>query len=137
MIVRAWSSVKINGSAGSRGDGKKSAYQSSSTHPSDGKSSGCCGFHGTYTALRCEYLPGFDPSAAGASVAGAFQRRSCCPFGVTPYVSIVNRSSKTNIGELMLQYGGGGHENAGTCQVANDQAADVLQKLVKKINSDG
>jgi nanoRNase/pAp phosphatase (c-di-AMP/oligoRNAs hydrolase) len=51
--------------------------------------------------------------------------------------SIVNRSSKTNIGELMLQYGGGGHENAGTCQVANDQAADVLPKLVKKINSDG
>ena len=35
------------------------------------------------------------------------------------------------------KYGGGGHENAGTCQVANDQAADVLQKLVKKINSDG
>jgi nanoRNase/pAp phosphatase (c-di-AMP/oligoRNAs hydrolase) len=31
--------------------------------------------------------------------------------------SILNRSSKTNIGALMLEYGGGGHENAGTCQV--------------------
>jgi hypothetical protein len=51
--------------------------------------------------------------------------------------SILNRTSKTNIGELMLQYGGGGHENAGTCQVANDQAADVLGKLIKKINGDG
>jgi len=51
--------------------------------------------------------------------------------------SILNRTSKTNIGELMLQYGGGGHENAGTCQVANDNAADVLQELIKKINSDG
>ena len=51
--------------------------------------------------------------------------------------SIINRSSKTNIGELMLQYGGGGHENAGTCQVANDQAEQVLQKLIQKINADG
>jgi nanoRNase/pAp phosphatase (c-di-AMP/oligoRNAs hydrolase) len=51
--------------------------------------------------------------------------------------SIVNRSSKTNIGELMLQYGGGGHQNAGTCQVENDRAAQVLQELVKKINADG
>ncbi|MBI3524567.1 MAG: exopolyphosphatase [Betaproteobacteria bacterium] len=51
--------------------------------------------------------------------------------------SIVNRSSKTNIGELMLQYGGGGHENAGTCQVANDEAEQVLKKLIRKINADG
>ena len=34
--------------------------------------------------------------------------------------SIVNRTAKTNVGELMLKYGGGGHENAGTCQVEND-----------------
>jgi nanoRNase/pAp phosphatase (c-di-AMP/oligoRNAs hydrolase) len=51
--------------------------------------------------------------------------------------SITNRSSKTNIGELMLSYGGGGHENAGTCQVENDRAATVLQELVTKINQDG
>jgi nanoRNase/pAp phosphatase (c-di-AMP/oligoRNAs hydrolase) len=51
--------------------------------------------------------------------------------------SILNRSSRTNIGELMLQYGGGGHENAGTCQVANDQAESVLKELVAKINVDG
>ncbi|MDX8378506.1 MAG: exopolyphosphatase [Gallionella sp.] len=51
--------------------------------------------------------------------------------------SIVNRSSKSNIGELMLQYAGGGHENAGTCQIANDSAAAVLQELIVKINSDG
>ena len=50
--------------------------------------------------------------------------------------SIVNRSSKTNIGELMLQYGGGGHQNAGTCQVDNDQAEAVLKELIIKINSD-
>lgn len=51
--------------------------------------------------------------------------------------SIVNRSSNTDIGELMLKYGGGGHKNAGTCQVANDKAEDVLQELIGKINADG
>lgn len=51
--------------------------------------------------------------------------------------SIFNRTSKTNIGEFMLQYGGGGHVNAGTCQVDNDQADLVLQQLIQKINIDG
>ena len=42
--------------------------------------------------------------------------------------SILDRSSRTNIGALMLEYGGGGHENAGTCQVANEEAeADVAE----------
>jgi len=51
--------------------------------------------------------------------------------------SIINRSSATNVGELMLQYGGGGHENAGTCQIDNDKAEAVLKELVAKINADG
>lgn len=51
--------------------------------------------------------------------------------------SILNRSSHTNIGDLMLTYGGGGHENAGTCQVENEQAEAVLQQLIAKINADG
>ena len=51
--------------------------------------------------------------------------------------SITNRSSNTNIGELMLHYQGGGHENAGTCQISNDQADRVLRELVTRINADG
>jgi nanoRNase/pAp phosphatase (c-di-AMP/oligoRNAs hydrolase) len=51
--------------------------------------------------------------------------------------SITNRSSNTNVGELMLSYGGGGHANAGTCQVENERAADVLQALISKINAEG
>lgn len=51
--------------------------------------------------------------------------------------SILNRSSKTNIGPLMLEFGGGGHENAGTCQVANEQAEQVLATLASRINQDG
>ena len=56
---------------------------------------------------------------------------------ITPATSIVDRGSKTNVGELMLQYGGGGHDAAGTCQVENDDAARVLTELVHKINADG
>ncbi len=51
--------------------------------------------------------------------------------------SILNRSSRTNIGALMLEYGGGGHENAGTCQVSNALAEDVLAALISRIVIDG
>lgn len=51
--------------------------------------------------------------------------------------SILDRSSNTNIGELCLRYGGGGHLNAGTCQVNNDQAERVLDELIESINLDG
>lgn len=51
--------------------------------------------------------------------------------------SILDRSSKTNVGELMLEYGGGGHEAAGTCQIANDKADEVLRELIARINADG
>lgn len=51
--------------------------------------------------------------------------------------SIFKRQSKTNVGELMLKYGGGGHINAGTCQIENNQAENVMKELIKKINQDG
>lgn len=51
--------------------------------------------------------------------------------------SIVNKTSRTNIGKLMLSYGGGGHENAGTCQVDNDIAENVMKNIIHKINFDG
>lgn len=51
--------------------------------------------------------------------------------------SIVNRSSNTNIGELMLKFGGGGHENAGTCQIEIEKAEAALEEIISKINSDG
>ncbi len=51
--------------------------------------------------------------------------------------SIVDRSSETDIGALMLTYGGGGHEAAGTCQVANDKAECVLSELIERVNVDG
>ncbi len=51
--------------------------------------------------------------------------------------SILDRSSKTNVGEEMLEYGGGGHDAAGTCQVDNDKADEILGELIKKIAADG
>jgi len=51
--------------------------------------------------------------------------------------SIFDRSAKTDIGTLMLKYGGGGHAAAGTCQVPNDQSAKILAELIEAINSDG
>jgi len=49
--------------------------------------------------------------------------------------SIVNRSLTLNIGELMLQYSGGGHAKAGTCQVPADQAKTVLTELIQQLNA--
>ena len=51
--------------------------------------------------------------------------------------SIINRSSKTNIGELMLRYGGGGHNAAGTCQIENEKAEAILEELITIITNEG
>jgi nanoRNase/pAp phosphatase (c-di-AMP/oligoRNAs hydrolase) len=47
--------------------------------------------------------------------------------------SIVNRSSKANIGDIMLSYNGGGHMAAGTCQVPHDVADAVLEDIVETL----
>ncbi len=48
--------------------------------------------------------------------------------------SIFNKDSSLNIGELMLSYGGGGHKNAGTCQIEHEDADSSLEAIVDKIN---
>lgn len=49
--------------------------------------------------------------------------------------SILNRSNKVDIGALMREYGGGGHENVGTCQVRADQVQQVVADIIAKMNS--
>jgi nanoRNase/pAp phosphatase (c-di-AMP/oligoRNAs hydrolase) len=51
--------------------------------------------------------------------------------------SIFNRTSRTNVGEIALANGGGGHMNAGTCQVANEEADAIAQAIVARLNADG
>jgi nanoRNase/pAp phosphatase (c-di-AMP/oligoRNAs hydrolase) len=49
--------------------------------------------------------------------------------------SILNRSNHFDIGALMLGgYGGGGHLNAGTCQVAHEDAERSLGEIVSALN---
>ena len=47
--------------------------------------------------------------------------------------SIFDKSSMANVGELMLEYGGGGHDAAGTCQIENDRADTVIAELVDRL----
>jgi nanoRNase/pAp phosphatase (c-di-AMP/oligoRNAs hydrolase) len=47
--------------------------------------------------------------------------------------SIINKSSKVNIGDIMLEYGGGGHKNAGTCQVSHEAAPIIVKEIIKKL----
>ena len=49
--------------------------------------------------------------------------------------SIFNATSLANIGEILLEYGGGGHTAAGTCQVDNDKADAIIDEIVEKIRS--
>jgi nanoRNase/pAp phosphatase (c-di-AMP/oligoRNAs hydrolase) len=51
--------------------------------------------------------------------------------------SILDRSSKTDIGGLMLGYDGGGHHAAGTCQIDNARAEAVLKELIARIGAEG
>lgn len=51
--------------------------------------------------------------------------------------SILNKTSKTSVGTLCLEYGGGGHDAAGTCQIGNDRSDEVLDTLIKRITKDG
>ncbi len=48
--------------------------------------------------------------------------------------SIFNKTSKADIGELCLSYGGGGHANAGTCQLENDEIEEKLPAIIEALN---
>ena len=50
--------------------------------------------------------------------------------------SILDKRSNANIGELCLKYGGGGHANAGTCQLDNDKVDDLLPDIIAALNKD-
>ena len=58
-----------------------------------------------------------------------------CPIAVGH--SILKRTSKTNVGRLLLSYGGGGHKMVGTCQVDYAKADEVIAELVAKMKADG
>ena len=51
--------------------------------------------------------------------------------------SIFNRTSRTNVGKLMLQFSGGGHEMVGTCQVPAARWEEALDSMIASILNDG
>lgn len=51
--------------------------------------------------------------------------------------SILNKTSKTHVGDLCLANGGGGHNAAGTCQIGNLKADQKIEEIIAQINKDG
>ena len=49
--------------------------------------------------------------------------------------SIFNKTSEVDIGELCLRYGGGGHRNAGTCQMDNEVVDRELPAILEALNA--
>jgi len=49
--------------------------------------------------------------------------------------SVINRTSSVDVGNLLVEYGGGGHTQVGTCQVPHEDVDDVLVKLLEHIHS--
>ncbi|MBQ9119006.1 MAG: exopolyphosphatase [Lachnospiraceae bacterium] len=47
--------------------------------------------------------------------------------------SILNRTSKVNVGSLMLKYNGGGHEKVGTCQFSNENMDVDMPKMLAEL----
>jgi nanoRNase/pAp phosphatase (c-di-AMP/oligoRNAs hydrolase) len=51
--------------------------------------------------------------------------------------SILNRTCKTSIGDMLAGYGGGGHQGAGTCQVSPAEADRVLAEIIETLKRNG
>ncbi|MGE4505184.1 MAG: exopolyphosphatase [Desulfovibrionaceae bacterium] len=47
--------------------------------------------------------------------------------------SVTNRTCETDVGALMLEFGGGGHRAVGTCQVDAQAAEKTRQQLIKRL----
>jgi len=59
-------------------------------------------------------------------VVDGFQKQNC---SIACGHSIITKTCKTHVGFLMREYGGGGHEAAGTCQVPYKDADRVIGEL--------
>jgi nanoRNase/pAp phosphatase (c-di-AMP/oligoRNAs hydrolase) len=65
-------------------------------------------------------------------VAGGFRKQNTA---VMIGKSIVNKASNVDIGAICLSHGGGGHRNAGTCQLENDEVDEKLPGIIKALNA--
>lgn len=49
--------------------------------------------------------------------------------------SIMNRTSKVDVGSLMLKYHGGGHRKVGTCQFSDEEMGTELPKMLEELKA--
>ncbi|MCL2043929.1 MAG: exopolyphosphatase [Treponema sp.] len=52
---------------------------------------------------------------------------------ITVGYSVINRSATVDVGSLMLNYGGGGHTQVGTCQVPYEDADRIIAEILEKV----
>lgn len=74
----------------------------------------------------------YPEAQVSVHVAWGFQKQNTA---VMIGKSILNKASNADIGELCLKYGGGGHRNAGTCQLANDAVDEILPQIIEALNA--
>lgn len=87
-----------------------------------------------YAGNRFVLYTMFPTANISIQVMWGFQRQNVV---LTCGHSIINRTSKTDVGSLMLEHGGGGHRAVGTCQVPEEKADEILEQLVTRMNADG
>ena len=51
--------------------------------------------------------------------------------------SILNRTSKTDVGKLMPKYGGGGHKQVGSCRVPVEDWERIVEEILQQMLADG
>ncbi len=74
----------------------------------------------------------FPDCHASVVVAWGFRKERTV---VTVERSIFNRTCIVDVGRLLVDYGGGGHANAGTVQVANDRAQSVIAEITEHLRN--
>ena len=84
-----------------------------------------------YTGNRFMIYAMYPETELSVHVAWGFRKQNTA---VMIGKSIINRASSFNIGDLCLFYGGGGHANAGTCQLDNDKVNAELPRIIDKLN---
>ena len=84
-----------------------------------------------YTGNRFMIYAMWPEIEMSVHVAWGFQKQNTA---VMIGKSIINKAGTTDIGALCLSYGGGGHTNAGTCQLDNDIVDAELPNIIEKLN---
>ena len=87
-----------------------------------------------YTGNRFYVYAMFPESYFSIHVAWGFKKQNTAVMiGKSIFTDSVDVDK--NIGDICLKYGGGGHKNAGTCQIDNDKVDVLLPEILEYFNS--